>query len=232
MKGRKNILIIDDEWTMRNLLKIYLSDNEFNIFEASNGVEALEQIKLLSDRCDLVILDLMMPIMDGFEFCQKIRMTSAIPILMLSARKDLHDKVMGLNLGADDYLVKPFEPEELVARVQALLRRVSYQDKSEDNGDLILTNGLQIIFNKRQVFYKNNQITLTAKEFDLLYKLASAPGRVYSREDLLQLIWDDEYIGATRTVDSHIKNIRSKLELAGILEEVITTVWGIGYKFN
>ncbi|KMK76273.1 MULTISPECIES: response regulator transcription factor [Alkalihalobacillus] len=232
MKARKNILIIDDEWTMRNLLKIYLSDNEYNIFEASNGEEALEQIKLLSDRCDLVILDLMMPIMDGFEFCQKVRMTSSIPILMLSARKDLHDRVMGLNLGADDYIVKPFEPEELVARVQALLRRVSYQNKNEDRGDLILTNGLQVLFKKRQVYYKNNQITFTAKEFDLLYKLASAPGRVYSREDLLQLIWDDEYIGATRAVDSHIKNIRSKLESAGILEEIITTVWGIGYKFN
>ncbi|MCM3715470.1 response regulator transcription factor [Alkalihalobacillus oceani] len=231
MNSDKTILIVDDEWNMRNLLTIYLQAEGFRTVEASDGQEALATLADQKDQTDLVILDIMMPLQDGFEICQRIREYSNIPILMLSARKELHDRVEGLNRGADDYLTKPFESEELIARIHALLRRANNQIEEGKDGNLLFSDGLQIYYEKRQVYVNNELVELTAKEFDLLYKLAASPKRVFTREDLLRLIWGEEYVGARRTVDSHIKNIRSKLEGAGLTQNRIATVWSVGYKF-
>ncbi len=183
------------------------------------------------DAFDLLVLDIMMPNQDGFEVCKVIREHSDIPILMLSARKELQDRVDGLNLGADDYLTKPFEPEELLARIHALLRRASNKSSASDLNELVFEDGLKILYENRAVYVGEELIELTAKEFELLYKLASTPSRVFTREDLLSLVWGEDYFGAERTVDSHIKNIRSKLYAAGLEHNRITTVWGVGYKF-
>ncbi|MFS0788692.1 response regulator transcription factor [Shouchella sp. 1P09AA] len=225
MSDRKKILIVDDEWTMRNLIKIYLQNNSYDVIEAKNGKEALETIN--REKCDLLLLDLMMPEMDGYDVCKMVRENYDIPILILSARKDWQDRVEGLNLGADDYLVKPFEPEELTARINALIRRSENEFRK---GDLVFEE-LAIRLKLRTVSVKGNSVEFTFKEFDLLYKLASAPNRVFTRDDLLQLIWGIEYVGALRTVDSHVKNIRSKLIDAGLKSNRIETVWGVGYKF-
>ncbi|MCM3760890.1 response regulator transcription factor [Alkalihalobacillus oceani] len=231
MNADHTILLVDDEWNMRNLLTIYLQDAGFQTIEAVDGQEALTKLADEKEKIDLVILDIMLPVQDGFDICRKIRTHSAVPILMLSARKELHDRVEGLNVGADDYLTKPFESEELLARIRALLRRTSYQTEEKD-GNLLFPDGLQIFYEKRQVYINEALVELTAKEFELLYKLAASPERVFTRDDLLHFIWGAEYIGATRTVDSHIKNLRSKLKAAGLPENRIATVWGVGYKFS
>lgn len=231
MNGDKNILIVDDEWNMRNLLSIYLKGDGFQVSEASTGQEAIVKMSNPQAEFDLVILDIMMPDQDGFEVCKKIRKHSNIPILMVSARKELQDRVDGLNLGADDYLTKPFEPEELVARVNALLRRTTNTNLEQEKTNFIFEDGLKIYLDNRIVLVHDKEVELTAKEFDLLYKLATAPKRVFTRDDLLHLIWGEGYSGAQRTVDSHIKNIRSKLYAAGLEHNRIVTVWSVGYKF-
>jgi DNA-binding response OmpR family regulator len=231
MIENKTILIVDDEFQMRTLLSIYLKDEGFELSEASTGKEAITKIQNSPEQYDLIILDIMMPDLDGFEVCKIVREYSTIPILMLSARKALDDRVDGLNLGADDYLTKPFEPEELIARVKALLRRVTTIEAKQDEVKLAFEDGLTIYYDNRSVYVNNELVELTAKEFELLYKLALNPQRVYTRDDLLYLIWGEDYVGAQRTVDSHIKNIRSKLYAAGLKNNRIITVWGVGYKF-
>ncbi|WP_332634865.1 response regulator transcription factor [Halalkalibacter flavus] len=231
MIENKTILIVDDEFQMRTLLSIYLKDEGFELSEASTGKEAITKIQNSPEQYDLIILDIMMPDLDGFEVCKIVREYSTIPILMLSARKALDDRVDGLNLGADDYLTKPFEPEELIARVKALLRRVTTIEAKQDEVKLAFEDGLTIYYDNRSVYVNNELVELTAKEFELLYKLALNPQRVYTRDDLLYLIWGEDYVGAQRTVDSHIKNIRSKLYVAGLKNNRIITVWGVGYKF-
>lgn len=224
-----HLLVVDDEWNMRNLLRIYLTKNGFQVTEASNGHEALELVEQIP--FDLILLDVMMPDLDGWEVCKKIRLTKQTPILMLTARTETKDKVQGLNLGADDYLIKPFEPDELMARVFALLRRSSMSERETVLSKTISYPDLMIDPEARQVRIKDYTIEHTPKEFDLLYFLADNPNRAFTREVLLEQVWGTDYFGDIRTVDTHVKNIREKARRVELSYSPIQTVWGVGYKF-
>ncbi|MET3506421.1 response regulator transcription factor [Halalkalibacter oceani] len=223
------ILTVDDEWEMRNLLRLHLTKQGFVMIEAQNGTEALKIVK--KQPIDLIILDVMMPDMDGFELCTKIRESMTIPILMLTARTEIGDKVEGLNVGADDYLTKPFDPVELIARVNALLRRATMTDSKLDN-ELLSFTDLSVDPIGREVIVKGQPVEFTSKEFNLLLLLANNVERVFTRDHILVQIWGEDYFGDDRTVDTHIKNIRSKLRKAGLPYNLIHTVWGVGYKMK
>jgi len=219
------ILIVDDESQMRQLLTIYLKQYSYQIEEAANGQEAVDLIK--QKDYDLVILDVMMPVMDGWEAIEKIREISDVPVLMLTAKGEIEDKVIGLTSGADDYLVKPFEEAELVARIQALLRRTQIQKEKEE---ILKYKGIVVNLTSREVFYEDKTINLTQTEFDLLNVFIEHKGKALSREQLVELVWGIEFMGEDRTIDSHVKNLREKFRKAGNEEKIIETVWGIGYK--
>lgn len=219
------ILVVDDEIHMRQLLKIYLQQYGNKIDEAANGQEAYDKIQ--TNDYDLVILDVMMPLLDGWQTLEKIREKSDIPVLMLTAKEKTEDKVTGLTAGADDYLVKPFEEAELVARIQAILRRTQ---KKQENDQILKYKGLIMNVTSREVYYKENEIRLTQTEFDILQALIEHKGKVLSREQLIDHIWGIEFMGEDRTIDSHVKNLREKLRKSGIEEQLVQTVWGIGYK--
>lgn len=222
------ILAVDDEPHMRQLVSIYLKNAGFEVEEANGGVAALELVN--TDTFQLVVLDLMMPGMDGWEACKKIRERHPdLPILMLTARTAVEDKVKGLVIGGDDYLTKPFDGRELVARVQTLLRRTQSEERQ-----MVRFNELHLVLDVdgRIACIASNQLSLTPKEFDVLLLMAKRPGRTYSRDEILERIWGYDYSGDTRTVDSHVKNIREKLREAGVTQDPIKTVWGIGYKFG
>ncbi|RKL69230.1 DNA-binding response regulator [Salipaludibacillus neizhouensis] len=219
------VLVVDDEWNMRNLLRVYLTKGNFDVIEAKDGHEALSTIQ--HQNIDLIILDIMMPGMDGWEVCAHIRQTSRTPILMLTARTETKDKVQGLTMGADDYLVKPFEPEEMMARVKALLRR---SEGTSSNSTILTIQDMKIDPEKRKAYIHDQPFELTPKEFDLLCVLINHPGRVFSREVLLDQIWGNDYFGDLRTVDTHVKNVREKVRKAGLTYSPIQTVWGVGYK--
>lgn len=225
----RKILIVDDEWNMRNLVKIYLYKEGFQLEEAGDGREAIDMFH--SGSYDLIVLDIMLPDMDGWEVCETIRKTSQIPILMLTARDDVQDRVRGLSIGADDYLVKPFAPEEMVARIQALLRRQPNEAHPRGNHFLEFPN-LSINRESREARVNGNLVDLTPKEFEILFLTASQPKRVFTREILLDSIWAMNEFRDTRAADSHIKNIREKLRTAGLPYNPLKTVWGVGYKFN
>lgn len=225
---KHRLLIVDDEWNMRNLIKINLRNEPVQITEAQNGREALEFIE--REPFDLVILDIMMPDIDGWEVCRSIRQQSSIPILMLTARTDVKDVVRGLNEGADDYVTKPFVPEEFVARVHALLRRTKLNQ--EDKQRKLVFKDLVIDDDAKVVYVKGERINLTRKEFELLFLLASQPNRVFTREMLLDRIWGPEHIRDDRTVDTHVKNIREKFRKKNLSYDPIQTIWGIGYQFE
>ncbi|HEY0828286.1 MAG TPA: response regulator transcription factor [Bacilli bacterium] len=224
------ILVVDDEWNMRNLLRLYLTKNGYDVTEAKNGNEALSLARVHD--FDLIILDIMMPDMDGWEVCRKIRETKQTPILMLTARTETKDTIHGLNVGADDYLVKPFAAEELIARVFALLRRSQMGENITTQTKLIKHPGLTIDPEGRQVLVLEIPVDFTQKEFDLLYVLADQSKRAFTREVLLEQIWGQDFFGDSRTVDTHVKNIREKTRKAGLLYNPIQTVWGVGYKFQ
>jgi Response regulators consisting of a CheY-like receiver domain and a winged-helix DNA-binding domain len=224
------ILVVDDDWKLRNLLRIYLSKEGFEIVEAGDGSEALLKIK--NQTFAAVILDVMMPNMDGWEVCRTIRKTQSVPILMLTALGETKEKVQGLGLGADDYLTKPFDPEELMARVHALIRRASAAPQEQTNNHLLNFQELKIDKYGRQVFVHDISVELTHKEFDLFMMLAKNIGRVLSREQLIEKIWGYDFEGDARVVDIHIKNIRDKLKRAGLSYDPIQTAWGVGYKFS
>ena len=225
---KDKILIVDDEWNMRNLLKVHLV-HHFSIDEASNGKDALEKVN--SQKFQLIILDVMMPDMTGWTVCEKIRERENTPILMLTALNDVKDKVLGLSIGADDYLVKPFEPEELLARVHALLRRSSDFNNEHDNGTIAISD-LTIIKESRLIQINGNVVELTPKEFDLIHLLATNQKRVFTREILLNAIWNTNNILDVRTVDTHVKNVREKFRKNGLSFNPIKTVWGVGYIFQ
>jgi two-component system response regulator ResD len=227
--NKLQVLIIDDEWNVRNLLRIYLVKNGFEVSEAQNGYEGLRLVE--QQPFDLIILDIMMPDMDGWEVCQKIRETKDTPILMLTARTDTKDKVKGLTLGADDYLVKPFDSEELMARVFALLRRSSISLSTTIQKALTYQD-LTIDAEGRQVLVKDQPIDFTPKQFELLLVLAEQPRRAFERETLLEKVWGNDFFGDFRTVDTHVKQIREKVRKAGLSFNPIQTVWGVGYKFQ
>jgi len=235
MKGlkimRKHILIVDDESPMRELLSLYLRQEDYEIDESSNGTEAIEKIRERS--YSLILLDIMMPGMGGFEVCREIRRISQVPIIMLTARNHLTDKVSGLRIGADDYITKPFERDELLARIEAVSRRGIEKERAEERKDMLRFNDLIMNKSTHQVFYGKKEISLTPKEYAILQLFLLNKGRVFSRDDVLGLIWGHDYFGDYRTVDSHIKNLRDKLSQAGIPgHNVIKTVWGVGYKCN
>ncbi|GIM28657.1 DNA-binding response regulator [Clostridium polyendosporum] len=219
----KTLLIVEDEFRIRLLLKDYFIREDFKILEASNGKEAIEIFS--KNKVDLVILDIMIPKLDGFEVCKIIRESSSTPIIMLTAREDEDDKLLGYNLGADDYVTKPFSPKVLVAKVKALLRRTdSHRDTS-----ILEFNDLTINKLSHEVLVNNNVINLSPKEYDLLIYLVSNQGIALTRYQILDNIWGIDYYGDTRTVDTNIKRLREKLLTAS---DYITTVRGSGYKFE
>ncbi len=222
------ILIVDDEEHIRELVAHYLTREGFVVEHAATGPQAIEQFKKVQP--SFVVLDIMLPGLSGTEVCKEIRKISTVPILMLTAKDDIVDKVVGFELGADDYLTKPFEPKELVVRVKALQRRVQTQTQ---HVSAILTFGpLRIDPDRRDVRYDGKGIDLRPKEFDLLLALARHPGQVFSREQLLNSVWGYDFEGFSRTVDVHVQHVRDKLQTAGAGGGWIHTVWGVGYKFE
>ncbi|GAB3796971.1 response regulator transcription factor [Virgibacillus kimchii] len=225
---KDKILVVDDEWNMRNLIKIHLSKSNVAIDEAKSGKEALRIVDKIP--YNLMILDIMLPDIDGWEVCATVRETKNLPILMLTARNDIKDRVHGLNIGADDYLTKPFAPEELVARVTALIRRQKILDKEKET-QVLYFGDLSIDMESRTAMVKDKPIGLTPKEFDILYLIASQPKRVFTRDIILDKIWSVNEFRDLRAIDTHVKNIREKLRKSGLAYSPINTVWGVGYRF-
>lgn len=220
------VLIVDDEQDMRNLIEVMLSTSNFHTIAVGSGEESYPIIE--RNEADLVLLDVMMPKEDGFQVCQKIRKISSVPIIFLTARDANEDKVKGLTIGGDDYIVKPFTASELIARIHAVLRRTGM------NTQQMLERGvIKLDEVSRKVYVNNQKVTLTLKEFDLLQLFMKNPNTVFSREQLLEKIWEMDYSGGTRTVDTHIKTLRLKLgKISKEASEYIQTVWGIGYRFD
>ncbi len=229
MDKNGTILVADDEPKMRNLVKMYLGREGFGVIEAGDGEQALELLK--KSEIDLVILDIMMPKVDGLTVCREIRREYNLPVIMLTARGEEIDRVLGFELGADDYVVKPFSPRELVARVKALLRRVGAKQPGTQ-GNLLSFPGLVINHDAREVDVQGHKVSLTPKEFELLAFLAKNAGRVFTREQLLEHVWGYDFYGDLRTVDTHVKKLREKLSRFGEAAAYLITVWGVGYKFE
>ncbi len=225
------VLIIEDEVAIADLEKDYLELSGFHVEIENNGNQGLA--RALSEEFDMFILDLMLPGVDGFEICKKIRENKNTPILMVSAKKDDIDKIRGLGLGADDYITKPFSPSELVARVKAHLSRYERLiNSSVQENDVIEIRGLKIDKTARRVWVNEEEKQFTTKEFDLLTFLAQNPNRVFSKEELFSQIWDLESVGDIATVTVHIKKIREKIELSTTKPQYIETIWGVGYRFK
>ena len=221
------ILVVDDEMRIIDLARMYLEQDGYRVIFATDGVKARRMI--LDKAPSLVVLDLMLPGMDGLEVCRKVRAESDVPIIMLTARNDDIDKIVGLELGADDYLTKPFNPRELVARIKAILRRSDRASNHDDQPVKIGIGNLFIDGQRRRVEIEGRVIELRMKEFDLLQALAENKGVVFRREKLLDVVWGYDFAGETRTVDVHIAHLRHKLRG---MDSVIETVWGVGYKLD
>lgn len=230
---KRKILIVDDDENIAELISLYLVKECFETKISLNGEEALETVKAYQP--DLILLDIMLPGIDGYDVCREVRKNSNVPIIMLSAKGEVFDKVLGLKIGADDYMIKPFDSNELVARVQAVLRRTvqnkpQLQETVEEEGECVVYDGLTVNLTSYSVIYHGTMIEMPPKELELLYFLASRPNQVFTREQLLDKIWGYDYIGDTRTVDVHVKRIREKIKDGN--DWSIATVWGIGYKFK
>jgi DNA-binding response OmpR family regulator len=230
MPDSSTILLVDDEDSIQKLLAYPLEREGFRVLQARDGEDALRQFQL--EHVDLVVLDLMLPKLDGLEVCKRLRAESEVPIIMLTARDDELDKVLGLELGADDYITKPFSIREFRSRVRALLRRASVSRQSGVDGDVIALDGLEIDLARRSVEVRDQQVQLTYVEFELLRILASHPGRVYSRRMLLESLWGGADYREPRTIDVHVRHLREKLELDPAEPEYIHTVRGVGYRFR
>ena len=228
----KKILIVDDEKKITEVLQAYLEKEGYRTLVAFNGKNAIEMAE--TERPDLILLDLMLPGIDGYQVCREIRTKSNVPIIMLSAKGEVFDKVLGLELGADDYIMKPFDSKEMVARVKAVLRRYQPIQKAdspkEDKGKCVEYPGITINLTNYSVLVDGVTVDMPPKELELLYFLAASPNQVFTREQLLDQIWGYEYIGDTRTVDVHIKRLREKIKDHPSWS--LSTVWGIGYKFE
>ena len=221
----KKILIVEDEANIRELLRLYLEREGYTVLEAENGVEGIKKWK--SDKPDMLLLDVMMPVMDGWAVCKEIRAESDVPIIMLTAKGETADRVSGLEMGADDYIVKPLEMPEVIARVRAVFRRMAPDDAPEK----LSFDNLVIDKQAYDLVIKGKRVDAPPKEIELLYFLASSPNRVFTRAQLLDDVWGFDYFGDTRTVDVHVKRLREKLEgVSGKWE--LKTVWGVGYKFE
>lgn len=230
MVAKQKILIVDDDVNIAELISLYLIKECFDTMIVNDGEEALSVFPTYQP--NLVLLDLMLPGIDGYQVCRELRKDSSVPIIMLSAKGEIFDKVLGLELGADDYMIKPFDSKELVARVKAVLRRYQHtpQEPDTSKGNYVEYPDLVINLTNYSVIYKGNSVEMPPKELELLYFLASSPNQVFTREQLLDHIWGYEYIGDTRTVDVHIKRLREKIKDHESWS--LSTVWGIGYKFE
>lgn len=221
------ILIADDNKQITSILAEYAKKNGYEPIIAFDGEEAINKFE--TENPDILLLDVMMPIKDGFEVCREIRKTSNVPIIIITARGEDFEKIMGLEMGADDYIVKPFSPGEVMARIKAIMRRIDNEEKEEE---LISFSNLKINLKDYTVSIDKNNISLTKKEFEILWTLANNKNMVFSRDKLLDSIWGYDYFGDTRTVDSHIKRLRSKIDKYNHPDWDIKTIWGVGYKFE
>ena len=234
MVNKQKILIVDDDNNIAELISLYLTKECFETMIVGDGESALSAVDSFSP--NLILLDLMLPGIDGYQVCRELRASSQVPIIMLSAKGEIFDKVLGLELGADDYMIKPFDSKELVARVKAVLRRYQAVPQalepagSDQKGQYVEFPDLIVNLTNYSVIYNGHSIEMPPKELELLYFLASSPNQVFTREQLLDHIWGYEYIGDTRTVDVHIKRLREKIK--DHEKCALTTVWGIGYKFE
>lgn len=229
MENNQTVLIVDDEVNICELLRLYVEKEGYRAVIANNGQEAMDKFRV--EKPDLVLLDVMLPIKDGWQVCREIRAIDTTPIIMLTAKGETFDKVLGLELGADDYMVKPFEPKELLARMKAVLRRTAGRTEEEEEDKEIQFDGLKINQTTYEVYLGDRKIEMPPKEFELLYFLAKNANKVFTRDQLLDEIWGYEFFGDSRTVDVHMKRIREKIEN----EEQgwhLKTVWGVGYKFE
>lgn len=224
------ILVVDDEKMIVKGLRFSLEQDDMIVDCAYDGQEALDYAR--QNEYDCVLLDVMLPIYTGFEVCQQIREFSDMPIIMLTAKGDDMDKILGLDMGADDYVTKPFNVLEVKARIKAITRRASRKTKKEENDNLITVKGMTIDKEGRRVFLGDREVNLTAKEFDLLELLITNPGKVYSREKLLNIVWGYDYPGDVRTVDVHVRRLREKVESNPSDPQYVYTKWGVGYFFR
>lgn len=223
-----NILIADDNKQITSILGEYAKKEGFEVFVAYDGDEALDHFA--KTEFDIILLDVMMPKKDGFEVCREIRKGSNVPIIMVTARGEDFERIMGLDIGADDYIVKPFSPAEVMARIRAILRRISPQE--ETSGNTLSYDNLNVNIDNFTVKIGEENVSLTKKEIEILWTLVKNRNKVFSRENLLDSIWGYEYVGDSRTVDSHIKRLRSKLDEYEHRNWSIKTIWGVGYKFE
>lgn len=225
--GFYKVLVVDDDIEICNMIQMFLEKERFQVIKAYDGEEAIK--KFNNEMPDIVILDIMLPKIDGYDVCREIKKISQTPIIMLTAKGETFDKVLGLRLGADDYMVKPFEPEELIARIRAVLRRTNPQDYNKE--EKIIFPSLKIDMNDFSIKINDKVVKLPKKEMELLYFLALNKNKLFTREQLIEQVWGYDYIGETRTVDVHIKRLREKLKDVENKYE-IKTVWGVGYKFE
>ncbi len=233
MSDKQRVLVVDDDESIAELITLYLNKECYETEVAGDGPEALEKFESFAP--ELVLLDIMLPGIDGYEVLRQIRKNSKVPVIMLSAKGEVFDKVLGLELGADDYMGKPFDPKELIARVKAVLRRAAgtaaeVTEKPKNVGDIAEFPGLIINKTNYTVTYQGNRVEMPPKELELLYYLAVNPNRVFTREQLLDKIWGYDYVGDTRTVDVHVKRVREKIKDGDNWR--LSTVWGVGYKFE
>ena len=226
------ILVVDDDINICELLRLYIEKEGYEVVIANDGGQAVTKFK--TEKPDLVMLDIMLPVLDGWQVCREIRKTSQCPIIMLTAKGEVFDKVLGLELGADDYVVKPFETKEIVARIKAVLRRTNDQipgTQVQSTQKEVSFDKLVINLTNYELRVNNEQIDTPPKEMELIYHLASNPNRVFTRDQLLDEVWGFDYYGDSRTVDVHVKRLREKLE--GVSDKwALKTVWGVGYKFE
>ncbi len=230
MPDSATILLVDDEESLQKLLTFPLERDGFRVVPAHDGEEALD--RFASERVDLVVLDVMLPKLDGLEVCRRLRATSSVPILMLTARDDELDKVLGLELGADDYMTKPFSVREFRSRVRALLRRASAPRHEPGADEVIEADGLRIDSGRRRILLRGEEVALTYVEFEILRAMAERPGRVFTRQALLERLWGDSDYRDPRTIDVHVRHLREKLETDPRRPEYIFTVRGVGYRFR
>ena len=226
----KRILVVDDEKLIVKGIRFSLEQEGFEVFCAYDGEEAVEMAK--QTEYDMILLDLMLPKMNGLEVCQQVREFSNVPIIMLTAKGEDMDKILGLEYGADDYITKPFNILEVKARIKAILRRASQSAPAKEKTKKVEVNGLRMDCDSRRVFIDGKEVNLTAKEFDVLELLVFNPNKVYSRENLLNIVWGYEYPGDVRTVDVHIRRLREKIERIPSEPKYIHTKWGVGYYFQ
>lgn len=225
----KKVLVVDDEKSIVKGIKYSLEQDDMEVDVAYDGGEALAKAK--DNTYDIILLDIMLPVHTGLEVCQMIREFSDVPIIMLTAKGEDMDKILGLEYGADDYITKPFNILEVKARIKAILRRNGKASAEVDNSKVIEAKGLKIDLDSRRVYIDGKEVNLTAKEFDLVYLLVSNPNKVYSRDQLLELIWGPSYPGDARTVDVHVRRLREKIETTPATPKYVHTKWGVGYYF-